>query len=83
MYYLTMKVLSKAQLNPTIAISTDRLYPKNRNKVLKFYKKKFPTFIYYYLIPVSLLVFLLFPESPQKSANICNKYYSEVVCNVW
>ena len=43
---------------------------------VKFYQKLFLVFF-------SLFLFLIFPESPQDSDFLCNKYHSEAICNVW
>ena len=43
---------------------------------VKFYQKLFLVFF-------SLFLFLIFPESPQDSDVLCNKYHSDAVCNVW
>ena len=43
---------------------------------LKFYQKLF-------VILFTSCVFLIFPESPQDSELLCNKYNSSEACNVW
>ena len=43
---------------------------------LKFYQKLFVIFF-------TSCVFLIFPESPQDSELLCNKYNSAEACNVW
>ena len=43
---------------------------------LKFYQKLF-------VILFTSCVFLIFPESPQDSELLCNKYNSAEACNVW
>tara|TARA_Y100000768_G_scaffold333226_1_gene273184 strand:- start:618 stop:854 length:237 start_codon:yes stop_codon:yes gene_type:complete len=43
---------------------------------LKFYQKLF-------VILFTSCVFLIFPESPQDSELLCNKYNSVEACNVW
>ena len=42
----------------------------------KFYQKLF-------VILFTSCVFLIFPESPQDSELLCNKYNSVEACNVW
>ena len=42
----------------------------------KFYQKLF-------VILSVLCAFLIFPESPQDSELLCNKYNSAEACNVW
>ena len=43
---------------------------------LRFYQKLF-------VILFTSCVFLIFPESPQDSELLCNKYNSAEACNVW
>ena len=54
----------------------DQLNTSKTNLDTKFYQKLFLVFF-------SLSIFLIFPESPQNDDALCNKYYSEKVCNVW
>ena len=42
----------------------------------KFYQKLFILFI-------SFSTILIFPESPEELANICESYKSREICNVW
>ena len=42
----------------------------------KFYQKLF-------LLLLSLLTILIFPESPKELGNICEDYNSIKICNVW
>ena len=42
----------------------------------KFYQKLF-------VILFALCSFLIFPESPQNSETLCNKYHSSEACLVW
>ncbi len=42
----------------------------------KFYQKLF-------IILISSCVFLIFPESPQDSDNLCKKYHSTEACLIW
>ena len=42
----------------------------------KFYQKLF-------VILLVSCAFLIFPESPQDSEALCNKYYSKEACVVW
>ncbi len=42
----------------------------------KFYQKLIVVFI-------SLSTFLIYPESPLESENICESYNSRQLCNVW
>ena len=78
-----MKTLVKPQ--PKLGIvsfnnKTDHLQDQlsTLRKVLdfKFYQKLFLVFF-------ALSIFLIFPESPQDSDILCNKYNSNHACNVW
>jgi len=42
----------------------------------KFYQKLF-------VFLISFLTILIFPESPKELENICEKYNSRKICNVW
>ena len=36
-----------------------------------------------FVILISLSTFLIFPESPRESENICESYNSKNSCNIW
>ena len=42
----------------------------------KFYQKLF-------VLLISFLTILIFPESPRELGNICESYHSKNSCNVW
>ena len=42
----------------------------------KLYQKLF-------ILLISFLTILIFPESPRELGNICESYNSEKICNVW
>ena len=42
----------------------------------KFYQNLFLLFL-------GLSIFLIFPESPKDSENLCKKYNSSEICDVW
>ena len=42
----------------------------------KFYQKLF-------VLLISFLTILIFPESPKELGNICESYNSKKICNVW
>ena len=42
----------------------------------KFYQKLF-------VLLISFLTILIFPESPRELGNICEDYNSRKICNVW
>ena len=75
-----MKSALKTDLKSNF-ISTSKSYTRLRDKEinlidLKFYQKIFVVFI-------SMSTFLIFPESPRESENICESYNSKKMCNIW
>ena len=78
-----MQTLIQPELKQKIA-SFDRSTYQAKEKLnnskfgidLKFYQKLF-------VILFTSCVFLIFPESPQDSELLCNKYNSTEICNVW
>ncbi len=78
-----MQTLIQPELKQKIA-SFDRSTYQTKEKLnnskfgidLKFYQKLF-------VILFTSCVFLIFPESPQDSELLCNKYNSAEACNVW
>ena len=82
MYYLMMKTLTRPQPKLTIAILSNHSYlnsPKTGNVLPRKYKFDCTLFF----LPLFLSLFLLVPESPDKTSSICVKYHSERVCNTW
>ncbi len=78
-----MQTLIQPELKQKIASfdrSTYQAKEKSNNSKfgidLKFYQKLF-------VILFSSCVFLIFPESPQDSELLCNKYNSVDACDVW
>jgi len=61
----------------TIAKSYTRLKDRETRFVnFKFYQKLF-------ILLISFLTILIFPESPKELGNICEVYNSKEICNVW
>ena len=57
--------------------SYTRLIEKEISLVnIKFYQKLF-------VLLISFLTILIFPESPKELGNICESYNSRRICNVW
>ena len=75
-----MKTAIKSDLNQkTVSISKSytRLVEKEISLVnSKFYQKLF-------VLLISFLTILIFPESPKELGNICESYNSRKICNVW
>ena len=75
-----MKTALKTHLkSKTFCISKSyvRLIEKEINAIkFKFYQKLF-------LLLISFLTILIFPESPKELGNICESYNSRKICKVW
>ena len=75
-----MKTTVKPNLNSKtfcISKSYTRLVVKDISLVnFKFYQKLF-------VLLMSFLTILIFPESPKELGNICETYNSKKICNVW
>ena len=80
MYYLMMKTAVKPDLKPrTFSVSKSYvpLLEKETSVVnSQFYQKLF-------VLLISFLTILIFPESPKELENICESYNSGKICNVW
>ena len=60
-----------------ISKSYSRLIEKEISLInSKFYQKLF-------IVLISFLTILIFPESPKELGNICESYNSRKICNVW
>ena len=74
----------KTALKPDLKSKTfcvSKSYPRlKENEVclvnIKFYQKLF-------VLLISFLTILIFPESPKELGNICESYKSRRICNVW
>ena len=75
-----MKTAFKSNLkSKTFCISKSyvRLFEKEKNLFsVKFYQKLFVLFI-------SFLTILIFPESPRELGNLCEYYNSKKICSSW
>ncbi len=81
MYYLLMKTLVKPQTNSTIAIDSYHNDLRRKIEILNSKNKRGKQYWNLVFVFLSFAIFLVFPESPQMSALICNKYHSEIACN--
>ena len=75
-----MKTAIESDLkSKTVCISKSytRLIEKENSLInFKFYQKLF-------VLLISFLTILIFPESPKELENICDYYNSRRICNVW
>ena len=78
-----MKTLVKplAKLNTEIYINQS--YSQNRLKSHSLQHRKFHIFWKFFLLTMSFFTFIAFHDSPEIEENICNKFNSEQVCNIW
>ena len=79
-----MKTLVRPQVKTTIAISSNQKYKRNLlvgNLFLKSTNKCFKLMHFFFLL--SLLIFLLVPDSPELHSDLCNKYNSQQACHIW
>ena len=75
-----MKTVFKPDLKPKTSCISKRytlLVEKEISHVdFKFYQKLF-------VLLISLSTILIFPESQRELENICERYNSKIICNVW
>ena len=79
-----MKTLVRPQMKKTaVAISCGHSYQNKRIEIVNSKKINNTNYTKYLILLLSFTVFFKIPESPVTSSSICNKYNSEVVCNIW
>ncbi len=75
-----IKVALKPILKSKSFCSSKSYTPLNEKKIssfdVRFYQKLF-------VILISFFTILIFPESPRELENICEKFNSRELCNVW
>ena len=75
-----MKTVLKLDLKPKtfcVSKSYPRLIEKDISLInIKLYQKLF-------IFLISFLTILIIPESPSELENICERYNSTKICNVW
>ena len=75
-----MKTAIESDLkSKTVCVSKSYIHLIEKEKSLinfKFYQKLF-------VLLISFLTILIFPESPRELENICEIYNSEKLCTVW
>ena len=78
-----MKILARPQSKLTIAISYKQAYRQNKLNSSYFQYRKIQKKWKFLLLGLSFFTFLIYPESPEITASVCNKYNSEMVCQSW
>ena len=78
-----MKTLVKplAELNTEIYLNQS--YQQNRLKSNSLQYRNFHKKWKFLLIGMSFFTFIVFSDSPEIDANICNKFNNEQACNIW
>ena len=77
-----MKTIVSPQAQHIIA-SPCESFAKNKIELVHFKQKKFKLNLKIFIFPLSFLIFILVPDSPQELSSICNRYNSLQVCNIW
>ena len=77
-----MKTLVRPQTQNIIAIPNNS-FAKNKIEFVHFTQKKIKFNLKIFIFPLSFLIFILVPDSPQELSSICNRYNSVQVCNTW
>ena len=78
-----MKTLVKPLANLNTEIYLSQSSRQNRFISNSFQYRKFQTKWKFLLITMSCFTFIAFSDTPEIDGNICNKFNSEQVCNVW
>ena len=78
-----MKTLEKPLAKLNSEISFNQPYRQNRLKSHSFQHIKFQTKWKFLLIVMSFFTFIVFSDSPDVDADICNKFNNEKACVVW
>tara|TARA_B100000614_G_scaffold200918_1_gene182128 strand:+ start:25 stop:261 length:237 start_codon:yes stop_codon:yes gene_type:complete len=78
-----MKTLVKPLANLNTEIYLSQSSRQNRFTSNSFQYRKFQTKWKFLLITMSCFTFIAFSDTPEIDGNICNKFNSEQVCNIW
>ena len=74
----------KTVLKPDLKSKTfcvNKSYPRLVEKDVSLFNTKLYQKLFIFLISFSTI--LIFPESPSELENICDRYNSRKICNVW
>ena len=78
-----MKTLVKPLVKLNAEISFNQSYEQNKLYSNSFQYKKFDIKWKFLLIVMSFFTFIVFSDSPEVDADICNRFNSEKACNIW
>ena len=76
--------MMKTVLKPELKLKTyciSKSYSRLKEKEISFISLKFYQKLF--VLIISFLTILIFPESPRELENICESYNSRKICNVW
>ena len=78
-----MKTLVKPLAKLNTEIYLNQSYPQNRQKSNSLQHRNFLIKWKFLLFIMSFFTFIAFSDSPEIEGNICNKFNSYEVCNIW
>ena len=78
-----MKTLVKPLAKLNTEIYLNQSYHQNRLKSHSLQYRKSHIKWKFLLVMMSFFTFIAYPDSPEIEGNICNKFNSEKVCNIW
>ena len=78
-----MKTLVKPLVKLNTGIYLNQSYPQNRLKSHSLQYRKSHIKWKFLLVMMSFFTFIVYSDSPEIEGNICNKFNSEQVCNIW
>ena len=78
-----MKTLVKPLASLKTEIYLSQSSRQNRFTSHSFQYRKFQRKWKFLLITMSCFTFIAFSDTPEIDGNICNKFNSEQVCNIW
>ena len=76
--------MMKTVLKPELKLKTyciSKSYSRLKEKEISFISLKFYQKLF--VLIISFLTILIFPESPRELENICESYNARKICNVW
>ena len=78
-----MKTLTKPLAKSNEVIYLNQSYRQDRLKSYSSQYRKYQIKWKFLLITMSCFTFIAFSDTPEIDGNICNKFNSEQVCNIW
>ena len=78
-----MKTLVKPQAKLNVKNYLKKPYQQNRLKSHSFQHLKFQTKWKFVLLAMSFFTLIFFSDTPEISADICNRFNTEQACKIW